>query len=254
MKFPIYILAVFALLSCTREDPDPPVDNPSPAQLTLEFHHEFDGQMFGMQQWYISDAGDSIKLSRLDYLLSNPFLIKANGDTVRAISKNAYAFVKGENGMGRWEFGEILTGDFIGIGFDLGLEDRINKSNPNQWAAGHPLNPVVNGLHWGWADGYVFTALEGRFINSSGNEDLILVHVAFEKNRRAIYLNNSFKVEENSIVQIDYAVDGLFSSPNEYKPERDGGFSHSGDTDGGLSELVSENIAASFSFNSIRPE
>lgn len=255
MKFKV-ILASLSLfvIGCKTETPPTEPNEPTPISLGLEFYHSFDGQPFAMNQWYLTSPGDSFKFSRLDYLMSNVYLIKENGDTLFAEGRNNFGLVKANEGMGSWEFGEILTGKYQGLGFDLGLEDYINKSNPNQWGAGHPLNPVVNSLHWGWADGYVFTALEGRYLDSTSAEVLVLLHIAFEKNRRSIYLNQPFELTGNSTIELDYAVDRLFNAVNEYRPERDGTFTHSADTDGGLSTLMSENIAASLSIQNVRTE
>lgn len=242
------------LLNCGEEEPPKEPAQPEPTGLSLEFHQSFDGQSFAMNEWYVTPAGDSVKLSRLDYLMSNIFLIKQNGDTIYAEDKNNYALVKAANGMGSWEFGEVLSGTYQGLGFDIGLEDFINTSNPNQWSANHPLNPIHNGLHWGWADGYVFTALEGRYMSTAGTEELLLLHIAFQKNRRAVYFNQSIEVTNNTVIEIDYAVDQLFSAVNEYRPERDGSFTHSSNTDGGLSTMVSANIPASMSIQNIRQE
>src|SRR5439155_7346947 len=47
--------------------------------------------------------------------------------------------------------------------FNIGLPPAINHKDPTAYPAGHPLNPQVNGLHWGWMGGYVFLALEGQW-------------------------------------------------------------------------------------------
>ncbi len=254
MKYTALVLSLLVFASCTPEDPPTPTPTPDPANVTLEFNHFYGTQPVQFNSWYTTNSGDSIRLTRLDYLLSNIYLVRSNGDTIFAEGRNNFMYVDATDASNTWDFGTGLTGDYVGIGFDLGLEDDINKGDPNQWPAGHPLNPVVNGLHWGWADGYAFTAIEGRYIKSDGNEAPIVLHVAFEKNRRQIFMAQSFSLTGNSIVEVDYSVDGLFETPTIYRPEQDGSFTHSADSDGGLSELISGNIAAAFEISNVHPE
>src|SRR5205085_10652876 len=74
------------------------------------------------------------------------------------------ACVKAREGRTRFELASLPAGQYDRIRFQVGLEPRINHSDPAHYPAGHPLNPEVNGLHWGWQGGYVFMALEGRWV------------------------------------------------------------------------------------------
>lgn len=53
------------------------------------------------------------------------------------------------------------TGPIAALRFTVGLPKDLNHSDPAAYPAQHPLNPVFNNLHWSWAGGYVFLALEG---------------------------------------------------------------------------------------------
>lgn len=251
-----YTLA-FALLAvmigCKPNDPSDPTPDPlESGSVALEFQHTFGGNPLTFNQWHVTPPGDSIQFTRLDYIMSDVFLVTADGDTISPAEDYEYAFVRGADGNGTWNLGELPGGEYAAIGFTVGLEDRVNTSNPNLWPANHPLNPIVNNMHWGWADGYVFTALEGRYINSSGSEELLLLHIAFQKNRKEILINQDFTIDGNATIELEYEADMLFMDPNEYRPDRDGNFTHSSSTDNGLSVLVSANIPNAIEYKGIR--
>lgn len=256
MKKYIFYSVFIPLSACSPEPETPPAEHiPEEVNVLWEFEHTFDERTLAMNVWEVTAPGDSIRFSRLDYLMSSAFMIQEDGDTIYAVERNSYACNKAGNGNATWDFGIAEEGSYLGIGFTIGLEDGINKGNPNFWPANHPLNPVINGLHWGWADGYVFVAMEGRTINpDNGNEEALLLHIAFEKNRTAVYIDQPFEIDGNSIVDISLMLDKVFTDPNEYRPSRDGNFTHSSDSDGGLSTLVSGNIKQSFEIEGVRPQ
>eukprot|EP01035_Chromulina_nebulosa_P050990 gene50990-69369_t len=57
----------------------------------------------------------------------------------------------------------VPEGDYAGLEFSVGVPAETNHADSSRWAAGHALNPLVNGLHWGWQGGFVFFALEGKW-------------------------------------------------------------------------------------------
>lgn len=106
-------------------------------------------------------AGQTLRLTRFAALVSGLKLDRADGSTVQL--DDQYGFLDAESGRLAVTFRNVPAGDYHGLAFQLGLPAAVNHGDPAQWLARHPLNPIVNGLHWGWAGGYVFTAIEGRW-------------------------------------------------------------------------------------------
>jgi hypothetical protein len=48
----------------------------------------------------------------------------------------------------------------------LGMDSAVNHGDPNKWGAEHPLNGNLTGMHWGWAGGYIFQAIDGNYKDS----------------------------------------------------------------------------------------
>ena len=62
-----------------------------------------------------------------------------------------------------------------------GLKPEINHKNIAEYPPTHPLNPDVNGLHWGWMGGYVFLALEGNWLQPDGRQSGYSYHLATDR-------------------------------------------------------------------------
>ena len=70
----------------------------------------------------------------------------------------ANGFVDGLHASRRGESGVNAVEDLM---FNVGIDPDNNHADPASWPADHPLAPQVPSMHWGWAAGYRFVALEG---------------------------------------------------------------------------------------------
>ena len=105
--------------------------------------------------------GQTLRLTRFAAIMSGLVLARPDGGTVQLDGQ--YGFLEAESGRLALMLRNVPDGDYHGLEFQLGLPVGLNHGDPGQWPARHPLNPIVNGLHWGWAGGYVFAAIEGRW-------------------------------------------------------------------------------------------
>src|SRR5690242_20153115 len=101
-----------------------------------------------------------ISITRLDFLLSDIALGCADGTWI--FNSNLVAYISTREDRTRFHLAAIPSGKYDRIRFHIGLRAELNHQDPAKIPAGDPLNPEVNGLHWGWMGGYVFLALEDR--------------------------------------------------------------------------------------------
>lgn len=111
-------------------------------------------------------AGQTISVTRLDFLLSDFALRRVNGSWMERT--NWFAYISAREGRTSFSLEGVPAGSYSRVRFHIGLEPKINHADAAQWPAGHPLNPQVNGLYWGWMGGYVFLAFEGRWLTGNG--------------------------------------------------------------------------------------
>lgn len=147
-----------------------------------------------------NDAGQELQVTRLAGLVSGVALHRADGTTVR-LEGQAGGF---DLGQGRFTlpWSGVPDGDYVGLEFEVGLPDAVNRSDPGRWPAGHVLNPLVNGLHWSWQGGYVFLALEGRWREGAGERRGFSYHLATDARRMPVRFVADFKVEGPTEVRL----------------------------------------------------
>ncbi len=134
----------------------------SAADLRVEVELRWRGAPVAVPSAELAGAkGRTMRLTRFAAIMSGVRLARAEGGAVRLDGQ--YGFFDAESGRLAVALRNVPEGDYVGLEFQLGLPASVNHGDPAQWAAGHPLNPIVNGLHWGWAGGYVFAAIEGRW-------------------------------------------------------------------------------------------
>src|ERR1051326_5650537 len=129
--------------------------------LTVEFRHLYNGKPLQLDAVVSNSVSEQIAISRCAYLLSEPSL-KSRSDGQWLTSRNWFAFVNAANGEEAKVLDNLPPEKFNALRFHIGLDATTDKADPSKYPARHPLNPNVNGLHWGWAGGFVFLALEGH--------------------------------------------------------------------------------------------
>ena len=132
------------------------------AELRMEVQLRWRGVPVAVPSAELAAAtGQAVRLTRFAAIVAGVVLTRAEGGTVQLDGQ--YGLLDAESGRLALTLRNVPNGDYHGLEFQLGLPAVVNHGDPGQWPARHPLNPIVNGLHWGWAGGYVFAAIEGRW-------------------------------------------------------------------------------------------
>ena len=140
------------------------------AELTLEVGLRWRGVALVVPSAELAGAdGRTLRVTRWAALVSGFTLARTDGGTVRLDGQ--YGWLDAETGRLNVALRNVPEGDYVGLEFQIGLPAAVNHADPAPWPAGHALNPIVNGLHWGWSGGYVFAALEGRWREAGATEE-----------------------------------------------------------------------------------
>jgi cytochrome c peroxidase len=138
------------------------IQSASSAELTASVAARFDGAPVEFHRaTHTNAAGETLSVTRLDLLLSDFALRRADGSWFERADWQAFLSL-GE-GRSTFRVSELPAGRFDHVRFRVGVPAELNHADPARFAAGHPLNPNRNGLHWSWQGGYIFLALEGRW-------------------------------------------------------------------------------------------
>tara|TARA_Y100000389_G_C17456194_1_gene518338 strand:+ start:348 stop:1103 length:756 start_codon:yes stop_codon:yes gene_type:complete len=244
-KFKLFfILAIALTQSC---DPSPKA--PEKVDLDLYFIPLFNNSEFSFELDSLiqNETKDTLVYSRADFLLSNFQLISDDDSIVNF--ENTYAFIKFKSTDTVELPLSIPSGNYKELRFNIGLDSSVNHSDPAIWQGGHPLNPSLNNLHWGWTGGYVFAALEGYYQNS-GVKTPWIYHVALDENKTSISLQGSLDLTDFKTLEIRWDSEKVFSATHAIRPVLDGNFTHSSN-DNGLAEKIAKNLSTSFRYGDL---
>ncbi len=131
------------------------------AQTPVELHinHKLSGNSFAFSQAAQNDLGNNFNVTRLEYYISR-ISIKHDGGMVTNVP-NHYILVNGSqnvtDALGSYNITTVES-----VSFHIGVDTPINHADPTLQPSGHPLAPKSPSMHWGWASGYRFVAIEGK--------------------------------------------------------------------------------------------
>lgn len=173
------------------------------AELTLAIEPRWNGQALAVPSAEVVTAGgQTVSVTRLAALVSEVVLVRADGGTVRL--EGQFGVIDVENARTAVMLRGVPEGDYAGLEFSVGVPAAVNHGDPGQWPAGHALNPLVNGLHWGWQGGYVFLALEGKWREkkAGAGERGFSYHLATDARKMAVRFRADWRVEGATTVKL----------------------------------------------------
>lgn len=126
--------------------------------VKLNIRHLFNSNNLDFATVYSTPNGEDIKISRLEYYISGVKFLHDGGMETEAT--DVFLLVNAENGVD-FPIGNYNITNLESIEFGVGVIEGANHLDPSLYAADHALAPQMNSMHWGWASGYRFIALEG---------------------------------------------------------------------------------------------
>ena len=127
--------------------------------VTLTINHKLGDADFAMNQAATNNLGDDFNVSRLEYYISE-ISIKHDGGNETAI-EDTWILVNATQttqvSLGNHDITEVEA-----INFHIGVDSAHNHLDPAGYPGSHPLAPQNPSMHWGWAAGYRFLAMEGK--------------------------------------------------------------------------------------------
>ena len=192
---------------------------------------------------YQDSATNTFSVTRLSYLLHNFQLERADGTLHTLTNQPMWMDLAARRTRGRLY--KIPAGDYRRLRFDVGIPPELNTSE-RAWPARHPLNPVLNALHWDWETGYIFFALEGRFRMHGERDNTGYVwHLAREANRTPVQLVLPLDLNHNAELTVSFDLARLLNVPQAILFSKDATSTHSHDGDP-LAANLRANVGSAF--------
>ena len=215
--------------------------------LHVEISHQFGNRPLALNSLKY-EASDTLSVSRLSYLLSQPALQKQDGSWVEL--SNQFAFIDLGSRRTSFSLTQVPAGSYQAIRFSVGVPKATNHGDPAQYPASHPLNTNLNRLHWDWSQGYIFLALEGKYRASKKELKGYVYHLANDQNLSRFKLTTPFHVKTQTALHLSVDLKKLLTGPDGLSFSKDGNSTHSHQGDPIASKLV-KNLEGSFAIRSL---
>ena len=133
------------------------------------------------------------KITRLEYYVSNIRITHDGGQDTPLT--DLYLLVRTEADS-VFDLGTLTgIGNVESISFSIGIDQAHNHLDPSTYPAGHPLALHNPSMHWGWAGGYRFVAMEG--LVGASFDNVFEVHALGDQNYKNTTVPATAQVEPN---------------------------------------------------------
>ena len=138
-------------------------------EIVVEMNHLYNNELLNFDSTFIVGNNIPIRFDRIEYYIHLNSLISNQNIATDLIDK--YILVNANHN--NYNIGEIelLDDDLISLNFNIGVEYNLNHADPSLQDSSHPLAPQLPSMHWGWAAGYRFAAIEGMI---DKNQDSVM--------------------------------------------------------------------------------
>jgi Secretion system C-terminal sorting domain len=127
--------------------------------VQLNIHHKLATEDFALNTPAKNNKGNDFKLTRLEYYLSEISILHDGG--IETTIEDLWVLVNA-NDATIINLGEHNITTVEAVRFHVGVDPDHNHLDPTLWPSDHPLALQNPSMHWGWASGYRFLALEGN--------------------------------------------------------------------------------------------
>lgn len=127
--------------------------------VQLNIHHKLAETDFAFNEGAKNNMEHDFNVTRLQYYISEISLIHDGGN--ETIIDDLHVLVNASQAT-EVDLGSHDITNVEGINFYIGVDPAVNHLDPASYPAGHPLAPSFPSMHWGWAAGYRFVAIEGK--------------------------------------------------------------------------------------------
>lgn len=157
--------------------------------------------VFGQTQ-VTNASGQVFTFTRWDVILSEIALHRPGGGWITR--SNWVAVFQGGVDSASAKLSGLPTGTYDRVRVHVGLPPAMNHRDAAEWPAEHPLNPARSGLHWGWAGGWVFAAIEGQWGDAIRRQQGFSFHIATDVHRVVVEQAIDFTAGTDSDLEIQF--------------------------------------------------
>ncbi len=211
------LLSAFAIIpffaSCSSDDNNDstPIEGTT-GDMELYFDNGVNGDALILGSSYTNSNGETLKINRFNYIVSNIILVKADGSEFVYPKAESYFVISEETGALTADLTNIPAGDYKQIKFGIGVDQQryLEGETAQQEFWNHAS---ANNMVWTWSTGYRFINFEGTFTSSAvSGEKNFQIHQGSNSstdNYRTVTLNlpTTARVREGEMPSVHLIAD-----------------------------------------------
>ena len=175
--FPCAMLAAFTLLSCKKED-TPVYNGTVKAALSVEFDNIAGSADLQLNTaTYTNAVGESFKITKLKYYVSNFVLTKIDGSVYTVPQDSCYFLIDESVESSHEALLNIPEGEYKSLSFLVGIDSLRNVADISKRTGVLDPTGAASDMYWGWNSGYVFFKMEGSAPSVTAADHIFQYHV-----------------------------------------------------------------------------
>lgn len=168
-KLFLVLAFVGTLVSCSKDDES--AKHQGNGEVEIYFDNTMNGNDLVLGQTYTNSNGEEIAVSRLNYVISNIVLFKADGTTFVYPKEESYFIISEENEMNTIHLTDVPAGEYVKVKFGIGVDQQryLEGESAQQefWDKATQYH-----MTWSWNAGYKFLNYEGTFTSHANTSPL----------------------------------------------------------------------------------
>ncbi len=155
------ITATIILSSCKKDET--PEYNPNlKAELSVEFDNIAGSSNLQLNTGsYTNAAGESFKVTKLKYYVSNFVFTNSNGTTYAVPQMDSYFLIDESDATMHEAEMQVPEGEYKSVSFIVGVDSLRNTMDVSQRTGVLDVTGTASDMYWSWNSGYIFFKFEG---------------------------------------------------------------------------------------------
>ncbi|MEC5144767.1 MbnP family protein [Chitinophaga sp. 212800010-3] len=148
--------------SCKKDDVKPSENTGVKATLSVQFDNIAGDKNLQLNTGaYVNAAGESFKVSLLQYYISNIKVRNASGEEFAVPQDSSYFLVSEASASSQFVKVKVPEGDYRTLTFTLGVDSLRSTMDISRRTGVLDPSGGMEGMYWTWNSGYIFFKMEG---------------------------------------------------------------------------------------------
>lgn len=177
-RFLLPVLAILILLASCKKDAAPLYNTNIKADLSVEFDNVVGSSDLQLNTGtYTNAAGESFKITKLKYYVSNFILTNSNGSKYVVPQDSCYFLLDESDGTEHAPVLHIPEGEYTRLQFTVGVDSLRNTMDISKRTGALDPTSTAADMYWSWNSGYIFFKLEGSSPASTATGNVFQYHI-----------------------------------------------------------------------------